>query len=149
MERQEFLSKLGIGLVAVCTGCSLVSCGGKSSNPGPSTGGTTPPPGKGSGNLFNVDLSSQLPNIGDSTTQNGVILVRIADGNTAAAFTAVQVACTHQGNSIGYNAGQGIFICPAHGSEFSKTGAVVQGPAALPLQKYTVSINGSILTVSA
>ena len=90
MERQEFLSKLGIGLVAVCTGCSLVSCGGKSSNPGPSTGGTTPPPGKGSGNLFNVDLSSQLPNIGDSTTQNGVILVRIADGNTAAAFTAVQ-----------------------------------------------------------
>ena len=149
MERQEFLSKLGIGLAAVCAGCSLVSCGGKSSNPGPSTGNATPPPTKGSGNLFSADLNTQLPNIGDSIVQQGVILVRISAGNTAGAFTAVQVACTHQGNSIGYNAGQGIFICPAHGSEFSKTGAVVQGPAALPLQKYTVTITGSTLTVSA
>lgn len=149
MERQEFLSKLGIGLVAVCAGCSLVSCGGKSNNPGPSTGNATPPPGKGSGNLFSADLNTQLANIGDSMVQQGVILVRIASGNTAAAFTAVQVACTHQGNSIGYNTGQGIFICPAHGSEFSKTGAVVQGPAASPLQKYTVTITGGTLTVSA
>ena len=148
MERQEFLSKLGIGLVAVCAGCSLVSCG-KSSNPGPSNGSTTPPPAKGSGNLFSADLNTQLVNIGDSVIQQGVILVRIASGNTAADFTAVQVACTHQGNSIGYNNGQGIFICPAHGSEFSKTGAVLQGPAALPLQKYTVTISGSALTVSA
>lgn len=149
MERQEFLSKFGIGLVAVCAGCSLVSCGGKSNNPGPSTGGGAPPPTKGAGNLFSTDLNTQLVNIGDSTVQQGVILVRIASGNTADVFTAVQVACTHQGNSIGYNAGQGIFICPAHGSEFSKTGAVVQGPAALPLQKYTITITGSTLTVSA
>jgi cytochrome b6-f complex iron-sulfur subunit len=149
MERQEFLSKLGIGLATVCAGCSLVSCGGKSGNPGPSTGNATPPPAKGSGNLFSADLNTQLVNAGDSTVQQGVILVRIASGNTADAFTAVQVACTHQGNSIGYNTGQGIFICPAHGSEFSKTGAVVQGPATLSLQKYTVTITGSTLTVSA
>ncbi|HTD39090.1 MAG TPA: Rieske (2Fe-2S) protein [Mucilaginibacter sp.] len=149
MERDEFLSKLGIGLVAACAGCSLVSCGGKSSNPGPSTGGGIPPPGKGSGNLFSADLNSQLTHIGDSIVQQGVILVRIASGNTAASFTAVQVACTHQGTSIGYNTGQGIFICPAHGSEFSKTGAVLQGPAALPLQEYTVTVNGTALTVSA
>jgi cytochrome b6-f complex iron-sulfur subunit len=145
MERDEFLSKLGLGLAIVCTGCSLVACGSKSSNPGPSQGN----PPVGSGNLFSVDISSQLPNIGDSTVQHGVILVRIAAGNTAAAFTAVQVACTHQGTSIGYNAGQGIFICPAHGSEFSKTGAVLQGPAALPLQEYTVTVTGTALTVSA
>lgn len=148
MERQEFLSKLGIGLVTVCAGCSLVACGGKSSNPSPS-GNAPIPPVKGSGNLFTADLNTQLPNIGDSMVQQGVILVRLSAGNTADAFTAVQVACTHQGNSIGYNTGQGIFICPAHGSEFSKTGAVVQGPAALPLQKYTVTVTGSTLTVSA
>jgi cytochrome b6-f complex iron-sulfur subunit len=149
MERQEFLSKLGIGLVAVCAGCSLVSCGGKSANPGPSTGGAAPPPPKGTGTLFSADLSSQLANIGDSIVQQGVILVRIASGNTAAAFTAVQVACTHQGTAIGYNTGQGIFICPAHGSEFSKAGAVLVGPAALPLQEYTVVVNGNALTVSS
>ncbi|MDB5023639.1 MAG: Rieske 2Fe-2S protein [Mucilaginibacter sp.] len=148
MERHEFLSKLGIGLVAVCVGCGLVSCGSKGSNPTPSGNAPAPPPA-GSGNLFAIDLSSQLANIGDSTMQHGVILVRIAAGNTGSAFTAVQATCTHQGNTIGYNAGQGIFICPAHGSEFSKSGAVVLGPAASPLQKYNVVINGNTLTVSA
>jgi cytochrome b6-f complex iron-sulfur subunit len=144
MERQEFLAKLGIGLAAACAGCSLVSCGGsKSSNPAPS------PPAKGMGNLFAVDLGNQLVNVGDATVEQGIILVRIAAGNTADAFTAVQVACTHQGNSIGYNVAQGIFICPAHGSEFSKSGAVLQGPATLPLHQYTVTINGTTLTVSA
>jgi cytochrome b6-f complex iron-sulfur subunit len=99
--------------------------------------------------LFTIDLSSKLTSIGDSTVSNGVILVRIAAGETADAFTAVQVACTHQGTSINYNTGQGIFICPLHGSEFSKTGAVVLGPASSPLQKYTVTIDGNNLTVSS
>ncbi|HEY4196841.1 MAG TPA: Rieske 2Fe-2S domain-containing protein [Mucilaginibacter sp.] len=151
MERQEFLSKLGLGLVVVCTGCSLASCGSgsKGNDPGPSTGGGDPHPIQGSGNLFSVDLSSQLTSIGDSTVSNGIILVRVASGNTANAFTAVQVACTHQGTSINYNANQGIFICPLHGSEFSKSGSVVLGPASKPLQKYTVTIDGNNLTVSA
>lgn len=150
MERSEFLSKFGIGIAAVCAGCSLVACGSKSGNPSPVVvGGAAPPPSTGSGNLFTLDLSSQLTNVGDSITQGGVIVVRIGSDNTAASFTAVQVACTHQGTAIGYNETQGIFICPAHGSEFSKTGQVLVGPAALPLHKYTVTINGSALTVTA
>jgi Rieske Fe-S protein len=148
MERQEFLSKLGMGFVALCAGCSLVSCGSKGSNPTPNGGETAHPP-TGSGNLFSLDLSNRLANVGDSAVQQGVIVVRIAAGNTESAFTAVQVACTHQGNSINYNAGQGIFICPAHGSGFSKNGAVVLGPAASPLQKYNVVVDGNTLTVSA
>jgi cytochrome b6-f complex iron-sulfur subunit len=36
-----------------------------------------------------------------------------------------------------------------HGSEFSKTGAVIVGPAALPLQRYNVAVDGNNLTVSA
>lgn len=149
MERKEFLGKLGVGLVAVCTGCGLASCGGsKSSDPNPTPGGTPPP--VGSGNLLTLDLSSQLSTIGASKVQNGIILVRIADGNVPASFTAVQVACTHQGTAINYNNGQGIFICPLHGSEFSKTGQVLLGPAASPLQRYTVTIDSNnMLTVSA
>lgn len=148
MERHEFISKLGIGVVAVCAGCSLVSCGGKGGNPAPSDGGTQPPP-KGSGNLFTLDLDNELKDIGQSTVIQGVIVVRVAAGNTSDAFTAVQVSCTHRGTAIGYNAGQEIFICPAHGSEFSQTGAVVRGPASAALQKYNVTIDSSTLTVSA
>jgi Rieske Fe-S protein len=147
MERDEFLSKLGIGLLAVCAGCGIASCGSKSDSPTPASGGSGP--AKGSGNVFSADLGSELTTIGASKTANGVILVRIAAGNVATSFTAVQVACTHEGTAIGYNNGQGIFICPLHGSQFSKTGSVLLGPAAIALQQYTVSITGTTLTVIA
>lgn len=150
MEREEFISKLGLGVLIACTGCSLTSCGGsKSNDPTPTSPKGTPAPAPGSGALFTADLNSSLLNIGDSQISNGVILVRIAAGNTASSFTAVQVACTHEGTSIGYNASQAKFICPNHGSQFSQTGQVLLGPAANPLQKYTVAVNGTTATVTA
>jgi cytochrome b6-f complex iron-sulfur subunit len=148
MERHEFIAKLGISLAAVCTGCSLVGCGSKVNDPTPGNGDNNPPPTAGSG-LFTVNLSNELTAVGSSKVTNGVIIVRLADGNTATSFTAVQVACTHQGTSINYNTNQGIFICPNHGSEFSTTGAVLLGPAATSLKKYNVAVDGTTLTVSA
>ncbi|MBS1525669.1 MAG: Rieske 2Fe-2S domain-containing protein [Bacteroidetes bacterium] len=53
------------------------------------------------------------------------------------------------GYSYQHNAAQGIFICPAHGSEYNKQGQVIAGPAALPLHEYNVAVNGTSLTVSA
>jgi Rieske Fe-S protein len=149
MERSEFLSKLGLGLVVVCSGCALASCGGKSSNPTPQIGGAPSPPAAGSGNLFTLDLNSQLMNVGDSIVQHGVIIVRLAAGSDPSAFTAVQVSCTHQGTAINYNESQHRFICPGHGSEFSNTGQVLVGPATVALHEYMVAVSGTTLTVSA
>jgi cytochrome b6-f complex iron-sulfur subunit len=150
MERDEFLKKFGIGLMAACVGCGIASCGSGSKNDSPTPSGSTPTgPAKGSGNVLTADLNTELTTVGSSKVSNGVILARVAAGNTAAAFTAVQVACTHEGTSIGYSNAQGIFICPLHGSQFSKTGAVLQGPAATPLQQYTISIAATTLTVIA
>lgn len=140
MQREEFLSKLGIGALAVCMGCSMVSCSKSGTNP--STGGPA------SGATLSADLSTSLTNVGDAKVSNGIILVRIAAGNAVSSFTAVQVACTHEGNSINYNANQGIFICPAHGSEFSKSGGLIQGPATTSLKQYGITIAGNILTVT-
>ncbi|TFF38199.1 QcrA and Rieske domain-containing protein [Mucilaginibacter psychrotolerans] len=141
MERQEFLAKLGIGLAAVCTGCSLVSCGSNPKNEDPKP--------TSDGNLFTANLSSELLNIGDSKVANGVILARIAAGNSADAFSAVQVACTHEGTFINYNTASAVYICPLHGSKFSQTGAVLQGPAIAALKKYNVIIDGTSLKVRA
>ncbi|MFD0763678.1 ubiquinol-cytochrome c reductase iron-sulfur subunit [Mucilaginibacter lutimaris] len=146
MERHEFLAKLGIGVAAVCTGCSIVGCGSKVTDPTPGNGDNNPP---NSGNIFSVDLNSELQSVGSSKVSNGVIVVRLAAGSEASAFTAVQVACTHQGTNINYNNAQGIFICPNHGSEFNTSGAVVQGPAVTSLKKYTVNVVNNTLTVSA
>lgn len=146
MERHEFLAKLGFGVAAVCAGCSIISCGSKVNDPTPGNGNPPPPSGA---NLFSVDLNSELKSVGSSKVSNGVIVVRLAAETVASSFTAVQVACTHQGTAIDYNTNQKLFICPNHGSEFSASGAVVQGPATTALKQYTVAVTGSTLTITA
>lgn len=144
MERKEFLSKLGIGLAAVCVGCGVVACGSDpedEAKPDPDTGGGD--------NVLTANLDTELKNVGDSKMANGVILVRLAQPNEPSSFTAVQLACTHQGISVAYNNAQGKFICPAHASEFNTKGEVLRGPAATALKQYTVKVTGSNLAVSA
>jgi cytochrome b6-f complex iron-sulfur subunit len=146
MEREEFLSKLGIGALAVCMGTCMAACS-KSDNAAPNNtgGGTVNPPA--SGTTITADLNSSLTAVGDTKVSNGVIIARTATGNVASSFTAVQVACTHEGTAINYNNSQSLFICPLHGSIFSKTGAVVQGPATTALKQYTVTVASNTLTV--
>jgi len=146
MKRTEFLSTLGIGLAAACTGC-LAACS-KDGDPTPG-GGTTPPPPPPAAINFNLDLNSDIKSVGDSKTVNGVIVVRLAATNAIASFTAVQVACTHQGTAIEYKAAQGQFVCPNHFSVFSNAGVVTTGPATTNLKKYNVAIAGNLLTVTS
>ena len=149
MERKEFIAKLGMGLAAVCAGCALASCGSipKNDDPTPNTGNNNN--GGGGQQFFSVNLDTDLKTLGAFVVNSGIILVRLAAGDTADAFTAVQVACTHQGTPINYNLGQGKFICPLHGSQFANNGAVLLGPATLPLKEYNVNITGNMLTVSS
>jgi cytochrome b6-f complex iron-sulfur subunit len=142
MDRKDFISTLGFSVAAVCTGC-LAACS-KSGSAASSTGGGAPPASVN----FSINLNNQLLNVGDQMVNGGVILARIAAGNNDSDFTAVQVACTHQGTSINYVVAQNQFVCPLHGSIFSTSGSVVQGPAASSLKKYNITITGSTLTVT-
>ena len=46
---------------------------------------------------------------------------------------AVSAVCTHQGCIVGWNASRQSWECPCHGSRFSAEGAMLSGPAAVPL----------------
>ena len=143
MEREEFLSKFGLGIAAVCVGGCLAACGkGSTGTPDP----IVPPPGGGP--ALTANLATEIMAIGESKAANGIILVRLAAGNEVTSFTAVQRACTHQGNNINYNAAQGKFICPSHFSEFSTEGVVLKSPALTNLKKYTIAISGTTLSVT-
>ena len=143
MEREEFLSKFGLGIAAVCVGGCFAACG-KSDSGTPTPTPTAPPL---AGTKFTANLSTEIMAIGESKVASGIILVRIAAGNEVASFTAVQRACTHQGTAIDYNAAKGVFVCPNHLSEFSTAGAVLKSPAITNLKKYTIEITGTTLTV--
>ena len=137
MERRQFLGSLTGPVVAACAVC-MGACS-KSAEGGSS--------GAVSAN-FTVDLATSLLTVGSSLVQSGVIIVRLASGNVSSSFTAVQVACTHEGTSINYNATSGQFVCPNHGSTFTTSGAVTLGPASTSLKKYSLTINGTVMTVT-
>jgi Rieske Fe-S protein len=57
-------------------------------------------------------------------------------------FVAFSAVCTHMGCTVGFYQPELQFRCPCHGSIFSAaTGAVVQGPATLPLPGIEVKVS--------
>ncbi len=75
------------------------------------------------------------------------LLVRLASG----AFVAYERACTHVGVLVNYDPATKRLVCPAHGAIFDPAngGAVVQGPAKLPLPKVGIQVHadGTVTTV--
>lgn len=137
-----FLRLLGTAGMAVCAGCTLESC---SSSSDPTPAGGNPPTGVD----FTLDLTeavnAPLLTDGGFIYKSGIIVVCLSA--SASAYTAVSQACTHQGTTIGFDAANGNFLCPNHGSRFSTAGAVVNGPATASLKKYNTSLTGMSLRV--
>jgi cytochrome b6-f complex iron-sulfur subunit len=143
MERREFVNNLGMVLALACAG-GLSACSKNSAD--------APDPDGGGGALFTVNLGTDLQTIGSAKVGGGVIVIRVADGNTASSFVALTSRCTHEGCTVsGFNSSTNLIECNApcgHGSRYTTTGAVNTGPATAALTKKTVAVNGTTLTVS-
>lgn len=162
MKRSEFLKNLGLSSAALmsiyCLG-GITACSSEAPEPDTNTGGGTGATGftgnakTSSGKIaFTLDLTSDTfktlategsflyPDSGD------VIVAKIKGGG----FVALSKACTHQGTTVTYRLNQNDFYCDNHGSEFSSTGSVEQGPATAGLTLYTASFDSvtNILTVA-
>lgn len=168
MNRGAFLRSLGMSSAALmafyCMGTGLTACSKSNNDPAPSGGttgtGTTPTttsgftgnadPSKGAVN-FTVDLTDAnyktLTTIGNYVYQNNIILARVKDGS----YVALSKVCTHEGTTIQYIINEDDFYCPNHGSRFTNSGGVKNGPAASPVQQFKTSLNtdSTKLTVTA
>jgi cytochrome b6-f complex iron-sulfur subunit len=151
MKRTEFFSAVGFsaGMLflapAALTSCSKSTNDLTSGNdPGGTTGGTT-----GGTVDFSLDLSttaySALNTNGGSVYKNGLIIAKTMNGE----YVALSAACTHEGSTIGFDSASNRFHCPNHGSNFTVSGSVINGPAATSLRKYNTQLSGTTLRVYA
>lgn len=133
MDRKEFLSLIGISAGAVVFGACMNSCKKEDSSPEPTKAD------------FTIDLSATpaLANNGGFLVKDGIIIAKTMAG----AYIAVSAACTHEGTIIQYQGGNNRFFCPNHGSAFSNSGSVLNGPATKSLQQFNTSVSGNILRV--
>jgi len=61
-----------------------------------------------------------------------ICIYKIIDGS----YVASLLMCTHRGCQL--NVGGGIYSCPCHGSEFSVSGKVLEGPAETDLKTFKI-----------
>jgi cytochrome b6-f complex iron-sulfur subunit len=144
MTRRDLIQKVVIGgttlllLPVVAESCTK-------DEPGGDNGGGNPIPDKVTLDLTNPTYSALNTAGGWVVVTAKNIIVVNTGGN---AFVALSSVCTHEGCTVAYNAGTNNFPCPCHGSLYSITGAVITGPATLPLKSYPISKSGNILTIS-
>lgn len=101
----------------------------------------------GSTVVVQIDSSSPLAAVG------GAAMVRSSGGAFLVArtgpdsFSALTTVCTHETCTItGFDSTN--YVCPCHGSKFTTTGRVVNGPANAPLRSFATVFANNVLAIS-
>jgi cytochrome b6-f complex iron-sulfur subunit len=146
--RREFCVRTCQAVSLLALGAVVPACGGSSTSPS-----SAPALPSVSGTLVNrtltiaVDAASPLAAVGGAATvtvSTGTYLVARTGQNAVTTVTAV---CTHEGCAVSGFANSR-YVCPCHGSEFTTSGAVVQGPASSSLRQFPTSFDNGAVTIS-
>jgi Rieske Fe-S protein len=96
----------------------------------------------------NVDGASPLASAGGAAIVQTSIGSFLISRTGASGFTVLTATCTHEGCAItGFSNSQ--FVCPCHGSRFTTSGTVANGPATRSLQQFASQFANNVLTFTA
>lgn len=90
------------------------------------------------GGVFPLGQAGQLPPTGEPPDKNPkgrFWFVRSEEG-----IYALYVVCTHLGCLFQWSSTEGRFACPCHGSQFSRTGEYLAGPAPRNLDSFVIRV---------
>lgn len=135
----------GATLATLFTGCG----GGSPTSP---SGGNITTLGTVSGRFTTgrVDVTvagTALTADGGAALVESVAGVYLLARTSANSFTAVEAVCTHEGCTVS-NADGDQYVCPCHGSRYTRSGQVVRGPAVASLRRYTTSFADGVVTIA-
>jgi cytochrome b6-f complex iron-sulfur subunit len=127
---------------------ALHGCGG--SPTAPSAGAPLQTVSGAAGNgavVLTIDAASPLAAVGSAalvqSTAGNFLVTRTAQDS----FSAVTAICTHEQCTVTGFENQ-TFVCPCHGSRYTTSGTVVNGPATQPLRQFPTAFANSVLTIT-
>ena len=134
----------GVTLATLFTGC-----GGSPTSP---SGGGSAPLGLAanqfsSGRVTVPVAGTALANEGGAVLVESVAGVFLLARTGTSTFTAVEGICTHEGCKVTNTDGDA-YVCPCHGSRYTRGGTVTQGPAMASLRRYTTSFTDGVVTIA-
>ena len=149
ISRREFC---GACMASCATLATIVTgCGGDGSPTGPSGGSaadlTVVPSQFANARVRVTTTGTPLANVGGAArvdSNAGLFLISRTSDTT---FTVIDGTCTHEGCTItGATSSQ--FVCPCHGSRYSLTGQVQEGPAKANLRQYANTFADGVLSIA-
>jgi len=133
VPRKTVIAGAGVGLAAA----ALAAC----SSGGDSDSGSGSSSGEAPAAPDILTKTTEVP-VGSGVVVGEVVVTQPAAGD----FKAFSAVCTHSGCLINEVA-DGTINCPCHGSKFSLDGAVVNGPAAKPLNAEAITVQGDSIVL--
>jgi Rieske Fe-S protein len=129
-------------LVSACGGSPTSPSGGGSSALGRVNGQYV----QGAGVRVNV-AGSALASVGGAVLAESTAGVFLISRSTETTFAALDAVCTHEGCTV-TDAEGATYVCPCHGSRYSRTGQVQQGPARANLRQYPSTFADGVVTIA-
>lgn len=151
VSRRDFCA----GACQVASGATLATlfsaCGGGSSSPTSPSGMASMlgvVAGRFAGSTVQVPVAgSALDNVGGAVLVQSTAGVFLVARMSASAFSAIEAVCTHEGCTI-TGADDAIYVCPCHGSRYSRSGQVLAGPARASLRQYANTFADGVVTIA-
>ena len=143
MERKEFIKACGLGCLGILSSASfLQACAGTKYLDAELDGYFLKVPI----NAFEVIKKDEKQYrryvvVQNQNLQYPIVLYRLSDTN----YQALLMKCTHKGTELQVFGDR--LQCPAHGSEFTNTGTVQNGPADTSLRTFPVQIEKGSLKI--
>ena len=151
-SRRAFCTNAGqaFTLVSLASlGGVLSGCGGSSST-GPSDVPQLPTVASsiiGSTITLTIDANSPLNAVGGAALVQASGQSFLVSQTSAGSFTALTAICTHEGCIVsGFQSSR--YVCPCHGSTYTTSGSVVQGPAVQSLKSFVTKFANNVLTIT-
>ena len=131
---------------------TLAACGSNPTSPTPSGGGpaSTLPVlnGRFAGSTVQINTAgSALADVGGAALVESTAGVFLVSRSSASTFAAVEAVCTHEGCTV-TGADGAVYVCPCHGSRYSRSGQVLAGPARASLRQYAATFNDGVVTIA-